>query len=34
MSVAVTADTPRLERDGAVAYFCCEGCRSRFAATV
>jgi xanthine dehydrogenase accessory factor len=32
MSVAVAADTPRVEREGEVAYFCCEGSRSRFAA--
>jgi xanthine dehydrogenase accessory factor len=33
MTVAIAADTPRLERDGDVAYFCCDGCRSRFVAT-
>jgi xanthine dehydrogenase accessory factor len=32
MTVAVTAGTPRLERDGEIAYFCSEGCRSRLAA--
>jgi xanthine dehydrogenase accessory factor len=32
MTVAIAADTPRLELDGEVAYFCCEGCRSGFAA--
>jgi xanthine dehydrogenase accessory factor len=34
MTVMVAADTPYLERDGEVAYFCCEACRSRFAATL
>jgi xanthine dehydrogenase accessory factor len=32
MTVAVTASTPRLERDGETLFFCCEGCRSHLAA--
>jgi xanthine dehydrogenase accessory factor len=32
MEILVTDATPRLERDGASVYFCCEGCRSTFAA--
>jgi xanthine dehydrogenase accessory factor len=34
MTVMIAADTPHLEHDGEVAYFCCEGCRSRFAAAL
>jgi protein SCO1/2 len=30
MRVVVRAETPRLERDGAVSYFCSETCRDRF----
>jgi xanthine dehydrogenase accessory factor len=32
MEILVTDATPRLERDGATLYFCCEGCRSTYAA--
>jgi xanthine dehydrogenase accessory factor len=32
MEIAVTAATARLEHAGATVYFCCEGCRDRFAA--
>jgi YHS domain-containing protein len=32
MEIAVVADTPRLEHDGATFHFCCEGCRDAFAA--
>jgi xanthine dehydrogenase accessory factor len=32
MHVAVVASTPRLASDGAILYFCCEGCRDRYAA--
>ena len=32
MTVAAVASTPSLEHDGATVYFCCEGCKSRFAA--
>jgi xanthine dehydrogenase accessory factor len=32
MEVAIAAATPRLDRDGATLYFCCEGCRDAFAA--
>jgi xanthine dehydrogenase accessory factor len=32
MEVAVADATPRLEHDGATAFFCCEGCRDAFAA--
>jgi xanthine dehydrogenase accessory factor len=32
MEVAVTASTTRLELDGETAYFCCEGCRTAYAA--
>ncbi len=31
MTVAVVATTPSLEHDGETIYFCCEGCKSRFA---
>jgi xanthine dehydrogenase accessory factor len=31
MTVAAAASTPSLEHDGETIYFCCEGCRSRFA---
>jgi xanthine dehydrogenase accessory factor len=33
MSVAVTVTTPSFEHDGHTYYFCCEGCRSRFASS-
>jgi xanthine dehydrogenase accessory factor len=32
MEILVTESTPRVEHDGATVYFCCEGCRSTFAA--
>ena len=32
MTVAVGPDTPRYEHDGTTYWFCCLGCRSRFAA--
>ncbi len=32
MEILVTDATPRLEHDGAAVYFCCEGCRSTYAA--
>jgi xanthine dehydrogenase accessory factor len=32
MEVAVTDATPQLERDGERVYFCCDGCRSAYAA--
>jgi xanthine dehydrogenase accessory factor len=32
MEILITESTPRVERDGATMYFCCEGCRSTFAA--
>jgi xanthine dehydrogenase accessory factor len=31
MTVAVGADTPRAEHEGTTYWFCCPGCRSRFA---
>ena len=31
MTVAAVATTPSLEHDGETIYFCCEGCKSRFA---
>jgi xanthine dehydrogenase accessory factor len=31
MTVVVLADTPSLEHDGETVYFCCEGCRDRYA---
>jgi xanthine dehydrogenase accessory factor len=31
MEILVTDATPRYERDGATVYFCCEGCRTRYA---
>jgi xanthine dehydrogenase accessory factor len=30
MTVVVTDETPRVERDGETVYFCCEGCRRAF----
>ena len=30
MTVVVTADTPRVEHDGATVYFCREGCKAAF----
>jgi len=30
MTVVVLADTPSVEHDGEMTYFCCEGCRDRF----
>jgi xanthine dehydrogenase accessory factor len=32
MEILVTDATPRLEHDDATVYFCCEGCRSTYAA--
>jgi xanthine dehydrogenase accessory factor len=32
MQVAITAAAPRLEVGGDVVYFCCDGCRDRYAA--
>jgi xanthine dehydrogenase accessory factor len=32
MTVAVVADTPRVELDGETTYFCCEGCATKFRA--
>jgi len=32
MEILVTDATPRHEHDGTTAYFCCEGCRSTYAA--
>jgi xanthine dehydrogenase accessory factor len=32
MEILVTDATPRFEHDGATLYFCCEGCRSTYAA--
>ena len=32
MTVAALASTPSLRHDGETVYFCCEGCRSKFAA--
>jgi xanthine dehydrogenase accessory factor len=32
MEILVTDATPRFAHDGATAYFCCEGCRSTYAA--
>lgn len=32
MTVAAVAGTPSLEHDGETIYFCCEGCRAKFAA--
>jgi xanthine dehydrogenase accessory factor len=32
MEILVTESTPRVEHDGETVYFCCEGCRSTFAA--
>ena len=31
MTVAAVASTPSLEYDGETVYFCCDGCKSRFA---
>ena len=31
MTVAVTADTPTAEHEGTTYWFCCPGCRGRFA---
>ena len=31
MTVAAVASTPSLEHDGETIYFCCEGCKSKFA---
>jgi xanthine dehydrogenase accessory factor len=31
MTVAAVASTPSLDHDGETVYFCCEGCKSRFA---
>ncbi|MGI8800884.1 MAG: XdhC family protein [Solirubrobacteraceae bacterium] len=30
MSVLVDADTPRVEHDGEMVYFCCTGCKTKF----
>jgi xanthine dehydrogenase accessory factor len=30
MTVVVAADTPSVEHDGVVTYFCCAGCRTKF----
>jgi xanthine dehydrogenase accessory factor len=32
MSVVIGADTPQVEADGAVVFFCCDGCKRRFEA--
>lgn len=32
MQVAITEQAPRSERDGETLYFCCDGCRDRYAA--
>jgi xanthine dehydrogenase accessory factor len=32
MEILVTDATPRVERDGATVYFCCEGCAATYAA--
>jgi xanthine dehydrogenase accessory factor len=32
MAVLATLETPHLEHDGELVYFCCEGCRTTFAA--
>ena len=32
MTVAAVEGTPSLEHDGSTIYFCCEGCRSAYAA--
>lgn len=32
MTVAAAADTPSLEHEGQTVYFCCDGCRTTFAA--
>jgi YHS domain-containing protein len=32
MEILITESTPRVVRGGATMYFCCEGCRSTFAA--
>ena len=33
MQVAITEQAPRLERGGETIYFCCDGCRDRYAAS-
>jgi len=30
MAVAASADTPHVEHDGRIVYFCCDGCRATF----
>ena len=32
MTVAATLSTPHVEHEGEVYYFCCDGCRTTFAA--
>ena len=32
MTVAAVASTPSLAHEGETIYFCCEGCKSKFAA--
>ncbi len=34
MTVAVMPDTPSVEHDGQTVYFCCQGCKTRFAQQV
>jgi len=34
MTIAALAGTPSLEHDGQIHYFCCEGCRSQFEASL